>query len=246
MSDASDEDVQEALAWACEPFASVADFLGCECNCEIDEENPDHLDLIELALAAASDELSILSAHELRGICEQTVQVCLDRCSCRSRCSCGFGAAIELPGPIVSVSDVTFEGYTFDAADFVIVEDIWLAWKEGIDETWPAGKPITVTLRWGHRVDEITRRAAIELACPTVRQCIIDGRRSVGSGSVVRQGISITARDVSTTANISERAASDYPWMAKFLALYNPERSNWSPSVYSGEMNDVKVVRTLV
>lgn len=235
------------LLWACELFATVADFTGdCECDCAINFEDPEHIALLEASLIAASDTLTVLSAHELRGICSQTVQVCLDRCSCRSRCTCHWDE-IALPGiPVVSVDEVGFDGYVFDANDFVIVDDRAVAWASGSDQSWPVGKIIEIDYHFGHPIDEISRRAALGLACVAMRACLADGR-TLGEGveQVSREGITIARRTVSSTANTSERVASDNPWLAKFLTLYNPNRANFAPFAYSPDLDEVHVIRAI-
>lgn len=234
------------LQWACELFASVEDFSTCECDCAIDLTNDEHVVLVEAALAAASDQLAILSGHQIRGVCAEEVSVCVNRCGCRSSCGCTW-KPIVLPGkPIRDVCSVTFEGYVFDAADFVIVDGIGIAWSEASTESWPWGETVTVSYTFGRPVDEIARKAALELACPVVRACITTAR-SLGQGveAVNREGVTIARRAVSSTADVAQRAASDNPWLAKFLTLYNPTRATFGASVYSPDLDEVHVIRTV-
>lgn len=235
------------LLWACEPFATVDDFTVCECDCEIDFTNDEHVALVEAALAAASDQLALLSGHELRGICAETVTVCLDGCGCRDICGCGWNP-IMLPGtPIQDICDITWDGYTFNPDDFVIVDGIGVAiGRNGVTTRWPHSKLIDITHTYGHRIDETARKASLELACPAVRTCITTAR-SLGQGveTVSREGIMISRRSVSATADVAERAASDNPWLAQFLTLYNPTRSSFPASVYSPDLDSVHVIRAV-
>jgi hypothetical protein len=234
------------LRWACELFATVQDFTGCDCNCEIDVTDPEHLAVVEAALYAASDELAILSGHQVRGVCTETVTVCLERCACEWTCGCRWNPII-LPGqPVQSVTSIEFDGYTFVDTDFVIVDSRGVAWARDVDHSWPWGEDVTIAYGFGSPIDEIAKRAALEVACPVVKRCLTT-MRSFGQGvqAVQREGINIARRDVSTTADITERAASDNPWLAKFLALYNPTRSNFPASAYSPDMDEIHVIRSL-
>jgi hypothetical protein len=233
------------LVWACEVFATAEDFALCDCDCEFNPDDEEHVALLEAALIAASDELTLLSGHTVRGICEQTVTVCRQRCFCGFPCGC-MRDRIILPGPIVSVSNVVYDGYTFAAEDFVIIDDIGLAWADSAS-AWPSGVDIEITYTFGHPIDQIAKRASLELGCVAVRKCLTD-RVSLGEGvqQVQRQGITIARRSVSATASTAERTAADYPWLAKFLTLYNPTRAFMPPSIYSPDFDDdVHVIRAL-
>lgn len=234
------------LVWACEAFATLDEFFACTCDCEIDPDNGDHVDLVEAAIIAASDEIALLSGHSVRGVCSQTVQFCRQACSCRGHCSCDLDT-VNLPGPVAGVSDVSYEGYVFDADDFQIVNGNWLAWTKDVDglrRYWPTGVDVDITFTYGNPVDEVTKKAALELACATVKACITEAY-GIGNnpGSVNRQGIAIVRRQISAIADTAQQAAATFPWMAKFLALYNPTRATHMPFFYNPDGDDLRVLR---
>ena len=242
----SDESVEGGeLVWACTVFATVEDFDDCECDCEIDLDDAVQLAVFENFLIAASDELCLLSGNELRGECSQTVTICRDRCSCRRHCNCDRDT-IMLPGPIISVTSIEFEGYTFVADDFKIVDDYGIAWANGADPgRWPARKDIEIEYTWGHPIDQITKNAALQLACMAMRACITDQRGVVNADNIQRQGTGFSRQRTSTISDVAQKAALEAPWMAKFLALHNPRRAVMPPSVWAPEFDDVHVLRSL-
>jgi hypothetical protein len=242
----SDEDpVDGGLLWACTQFADVEDFARCDCDCSIDLDDETHVALLDIFLKAASDQLCLLSGHEINGGCESTETFCRSYCSCGSTCTCGWDTILLGAIPVISVSDVAFEDYVFDPDDFVIVDDVGIAWASGVDHRWPGAKNVEITYRWGHVVDEITKQATIELACAAIRSCLSDKRNTVTADSVNRQGISFGRRATSTTASIAERAAADFPWMSRFLATYNPTRAIRGPVIWSPDQDQGHFVRAL-
>ena len=236
------------MEYACEAFASTDEFFACTCDCELDAENDDDVALVQAALEAASDRLALLSAHTVTGTCEQTVTVCV--CDCRGRCCCDLNR-IDLPGPIIEISSIEARdpeawSYVFDADDFVIVDDHAVAWTPGSTKTWPKGVYLDITYTFNPPVDATAKDAAIEIACAAVKKC-----RGVANiigpnpGSVTRGGISLVRQSVSAVSNIQGIAAGQLPFLAAFLAQYNPSGAVQAPWIYSADLDEVHVLRPL-
>lgn len=233
------------LEWACKPFITVDEFFeaGCDCSVTGDDE-----ELIERAINAASDRLAMLSGGVIVGACEQTIIVCRDgcACSCRTSCRCGLDF-IQIPGPIISVESITFDGYeVFEANDFRLIDDDKIAFVDGSDYSWPCSADITIVYTVGVEPDQFVKDCAMELACYVVKAAT-SGKPQVGPniGSVQRQGYTLQRKQVSFFADLTQMAATDRPWMAEFLAIYNPDRARVPTAMTSADMPSIHVVNPL-
>lgn len=149
------------------------------------------------------------------GLCEVTVHPCLTSCRnkavsplqvmwagrgasmcCDTGCTCwNTGKLLRLPGPIHSVTEVTYEGMAF--TDFQIVNSRWLGRTDG--QTWPrvCDGELVITYKRGVEAPSGGRIAAKALALELAKAVGLDNTCKLPQRvqNITRQGVSVTMLD---------------------------------------------------
>lgn len=142
------------------------------------------------------------------GPCEATVRPC-DGTDCPVLCRTGPGSctgpwALELPGPVDKVVDVTVDGVSVDPATYRLDPDGVLvrengAWPSTQDMQAPAGAPGTFVVRYmrGHQVPDGGAIAAGRLASELYKASCGDSSCELPSRvqSITRQGVTVAMLD---------------------------------------------------
>ncbi|HEX9994497.1 MAG TPA: hypothetical protein VGB14_16325 [Acidimicrobiales bacterium] len=209
------------------------------------------------AIAVASDLLWRLSAFQFPGECGDTARPCLRgatglswwfpgdpapsgyRSLCGGVCSCGAGLAqVELPGPVVAVTEVVVDGLILDEAAYRVDDHRFLVRVDG--ERWPAcqrldlpsSEPGTWEVTWTHgeRPPPSGERAAADLACWYLQR---GGSQGCDLDEVVRtlQRQNVTY-EVNPTDD-SSPASGLPPTVRAFLRAVNPKGMVARPRVWS-------------
>lgn len=232
------------LTAACEPFAQFEDAVTCDCE-GVGE------DVVEDAIAQASDALATMTGFRYLGQCLETFRPrgpsgCDCMCRRAMACSCGHLAGFTLPSPVGLNSDgdpdieVTIDGVAF--TDWVLIDGNFLvrsdgrAWPSCQDITLPAGAvgSFTVTVNHGDPPSLIARNAAVEITClflkrnPNNQRGLPANTRSVSS-----QGVTITLEALER--EIAHKSFM-MPWTIRFMTVYAPQGRN-APYVYSPELD---------
>lgn len=219
---------------ACEAFATVEDFLACDCSCGLTEADSD---LIIAAIDEASDMLALLTGGKIRGRCGITIRPCREKTCGRKTCgpcedrSCCHLDFIQLTDPNPVVTEVKIDGVVLDPANYTIMNATRLVrigpdgpinWP-GCQDLWKADTEegtFAVTYAWGATITMLARNAALELACELAKDCtakknaLPPGARSATIGNV-----NVALRD---RAEALREGDLQLPAVARFLGIFAP------------------------
>lgn len=223
------------MAIVCEPFVTLEEFFGTDCDCRLDPEGD--AVVIEEAILAASEELALLSGHTVIGLCTDTLNYCRSWCwACRSWGMCGCWIdTLPLPGPVAGIVSVTVEGVPVPASELRLRdnEHLYRVDAAGMSVAWP--RDTVVTYRKGQPIPGIAKSACYELTCEILKRAKPRGDRlGPDVTSLSRQGVTMNRATASAVSDATGRAAAQFPMLARFLTTFNPTRANhptfvWSP-----------------
>lgn len=241
------------MDFACEVFATTADFIAASCDCGTltPDEITEHLE-------DASDLLAYLSYGKVTGRCQSTLRPCreshcgwwgADRLYFPGRwgtwnCCCGVDI-LPLRAPVVSVDLVTIDGSVLPSGDYKLIDNSKLIRTDG--GVWPGCQNVAtdsseagtfaVTYTFGRRPPVFARLAAVELACafskglgPTDRQRL-PGNTTFATHQGVQAGFATRAASV-------KDVAITLPFTQQFLALYGTDTGIGRGLAYAQEMYD--------
>lgn len=238
------------LRHACSAFTTREVFDTLDCSCRVTDEDGD---VVDRAIEAASDILTILSGYRITGLCVRTVRPITNmpcwplhglvgNIDMRDAGAARFGGlrTIPMPGPNTNILEVVVDGIALDEDAYGILDGSFLYRKVG---EWPTVNDLRlpstevgtfeVTVRFGEESDFITEAAACELTCELTKSWL--GQKSTlppGITSANIQGASVgvdaAARDKPSTL----------PATVRFLSTYAPDGPNvsgvWSPELTQG------------
>jgi hypothetical protein len=166
-------------------------------------------------------------------------------CGCSEACSCTSLSEVVLDGPVAGVSEVMIDGVVFTDWRLDRVGSGWrLVRTDG--GMFPACQDMLadcdedgsfcVTYLRGLPLDELATAAVSDLTCQLVRACVPNCKCELprNVASVVRRGVAITFV-----------ASSDWlktlPMVAAFLNAVNPEGLTSASSVWTPDINQVRI-----
>ena len=202
------------IRYACEPLATVEQFLAASCGCKFDAGSAaDRAEIAEL-IDAASDTIYLITNGNVKGRCEVKVRpVRSGACDCfttTDRCVYCDLDGLPLPGQSPAVAQVKVDGVVVDPASYAIMRTgggppmlVKVASTDSRPTAWPQTQPLwrpdtdtgtfSVTLRHGLGADEyVVWSACVELACQLAKD--FDGQSNalpMGARSVTAQGVSV-------------------------------------------------------
>lgn len=239
----------------CDNFAEAEDVLAVDACIAGDQDCPDY-DIIDAALAEATQILYLLSGRQVYGICSDTVRPSKDL-KCPSPSSvfgwrvgtcddCCTVNAIKLSGPVVSVDMVMIDGEEIPASGYALMDSdklVRMRDADGNKQRWPRCQKLdlppteagtfAVTYTHGRAVDAVTKRATIDMAIELIKLGSSETSRlrlPSNTTSVTRQGVSLSMQN--RTEMIRE-AGSTIESVAEFMALHNPANQRIPTFVYS-------------
>jgi hypothetical protein len=243
------------LTIACEPFATVDDFLDCNCACNLTENDAD---FIEELLDQATDLLALMTAGWMVGRCTRTFRPkAKHECGCRSyMCDSCRMDSLRLPGPFPSVDEVKIDGVVVPANQYALLngENLIRVSNDPTPPRWPQQQDLwkadsqvgtwSVTVTYGNEVGQVAKNAAVELACELAKAC--EGRKSAlppnATGTTVG-GVSISLRR-QAEAIAEGMGVMDLPLVNRFVQSYRPSgtpaSSVWSPEIDLYELHVVE------
>ena len=238
------------MDFACQVFATNADFISANCDCE-------SLDADEITglLEDASDLLAFMSSGRVTGRCSATIRPCRNS-ACgwwrpwRSwetwgtwNCCCGADS-VPLAEPLVSVDLVVIDGIVLPSGDYKVINHHELVRTDG--HHWPGCQDVSkdldeegtwgITYTFGARVPIFAKFAAIELACALSKGILPPGRQQLPPSTTfaIHQGVQL---GFGTRAGAVKDVAITLPYVQQFLALYG-ETGMDTGFVYAPEMYD--------
>lgn len=232
----------------CEPFATVAEFFECDCQCGLDPETDQAL--VEAALLAASESLCMLSGFTVRGLCTKTVDVCREPCFVCFRlpwediCGCWVDA-IPLESPVTGIISVTTGDGPVPASELRLRDGYRLYRLDSAGNmiAWP--RNTTVSYRHGVEPPGITTAATLEFACEIVKRCAPRGEKlPQNAANVSRQGIAISRATTSIQSDATGRTSAAYPLIALFLSIVNPRGATAPSFVWTPDMEECMDIHT--
>lgn len=233
------------MQYACEAFATPAQFLASECACDLDAGDTD---FIEMVLEQASDMLAYLSGGKARGTCTVRVWPFKQGSMCGGHLESypqtyQYGVdGIPLRGPNTEVVGIMIDGVPLAASEWRLLNEHYLIRLGG--ESWPTHNDLTAALgaegtwtiqyRFGPPVDYLARQAAIELACHLAAD-FTDGASDLPTGarSVNLQGVAV---DLESRADALRDGDAGLPMVMRFLAIHAPD-GRYGPAVESPELS---------
>lgn len=232
----------------CAPFISDEDITDDEiCRVgsgETDGATPEQISELR---AAASTIVWVLLGRPNIGVCEVTIYPCSHQ-DCwrfwdRSESTLGLhhpcagcgDDGILLDTPVIDISDVTVDGATLPASDYVLVDQKWLV---RLGQSWPSVAAdinytdFSVSYSFGTEPDQLVKDATVELVVDMWKS-----RPGYGApfpahaSSVSRQQVSFSLEE---EADRASRAGMSLPALSKAVAVYNPGQQAfpsmaWSP-----------------
>lgn len=241
------------MDFACEAFATSADFIAASCDCG--SLTPDEIsDLLE----DASDLLAFMSGGKVSGRCQSTLRPCrqsvcgwwhLDRVRPWSswgswNCCCGVDA-LPLRAPVVSVDLVTIDGTELPSGDYKLIDRHRLVRTDG--GVWPGCQDVSadasesgtfaVTYTFGRRPPVFARLAAVELACELAKGTTLPNRQRLPGNTTFAVHGGMQA-GFATRAGAVKDVSINLPFMQQFLALYGTETGIGNGLAYAPEMYD--------
>lgn len=148
--------------------------------------------------------------------------------------------AIDLPGPVAAVHEVTINGAVLDPAAYRIENGRYLVRLDG--DTWPrceASANFTVTYLNSHPVDQMGSIAAGVMAAEWLKLLNSDKkcRLSATATSINRQGITMEL-----TRGMFPDGVTGIPEIDAYLMLFNPFGLKVAPRVYSPDLPEHRQV----
>lgn len=121
------------------------------------------------------------------GSCEHTITICHPR-DCHVHGCCCVRSAVDLPGPVVSVSEVVIFGEVLDPSTYQVEDYRYLVRLDGV---WP--QEVTVTYVQGFPPPAGAGMVVMELACEIAKAMCNDSdcRLPQRIASKTRQGITV-------------------------------------------------------
>lgn len=230
------------LNYACERFASSAEFFASDLSCAYTSPTDDAL--AAAVLDVASDMLYMATGGRVHGRCTATVRP--------MRCApCGVrrhwwdyanpDRGIELRSPVLSVNTVTIDDDVIDPTTYVLIDGVRLLRKSG---SWPNSNDLdlddgetgtwSINYTFGREPDWITKQATIALAVNLALDASgLVNSLPAGAKSVNLQGVSISLEERSEALRNSTIAQ-----LNQFFSVYAPDgryvNTVWSPDLYDG------------
>lgn len=236
------------LQFACERFLEPGDLKNDACSC-----GPDPADaLIDLAIDAASDLLTLLSGGRVGGVCSATFRPVQVGGACYPTDDEQFGLwpmarlggmnAIPLRGPNPEVLSVIIDGVQLNPLEYGLIDNRFLFRREG---NWPSNSNLRllpnavgvfeIEQRWGRPIDFISKQAGIELACELLKA--FAGSQSAlppGATSANLQGVSVRIADELT----GDTTRQGLERVQRFFNVYGFEGEGqsdvWTPELANG------------
>lgn len=229
---------------ACSPFLTEDDLSACN-------EALDDID-VAAAIEAVSAILANLSGWTVYGTCTAIVRPngsMLEPTTCLP--------AIPLEWPVRTVTEVIEDGVTLDPSEYTIMDDRWLirladpttrinpGWSCGHRLDLPSSdihSGLTITFTFGTDIPQFAKDAGIELLDEVARGCG-GGACALPSAvkSVTTQGLSMSLDDASD--EVSTAMTDQFPKVARFVALTNPNGLPLPPSVWSPDLPTLHVFK---
>lgn len=217
---------------ACSPWVEPED-LPCE-----EGVAPE---LLEEAVAVATDILFEMSGRKYAGSCRDTVRLLRQTCGCSDRCSCHSDGLhrVTLGGyPVTSIIEVKVGGEVWDPSRYRVDDFRYLVRlpdQDGSKLSWPFSDEVDVTFTYGVGPASDGVRAAKTLACEFVKAWTNDSSCKLPSrvSSVSRQGVSMVVLD---PFEFFERNRTGLWQVDAFLAASNPNGTRRRAAVISPDI----------
>lgn len=233
------------LYWAYEQFVSLATVrASANCTC-VTDSSPDDATVNEL-IDQASDAMVHLTAGKIAGRRTITARPC--RVLYETTCSCGCRLdAIPLEGPDPVVSEVKIDGVALSSGDYTLHSGrdgrsylVRVATTDRPD-SWPSTQSswrpdteddtFSITYTYGHHVDWITERAALELVCDFAADDVRKtNQMGAGTTSANMGGVTVGIRERMERLAVGAFGQA----MERFLTVYGPDNGTsevWAPEL---------------